>query len=69
MGITGCNYSETRYGHSHLELRVEIVVLGTGEKIMFVQRAREALATMGMQVDVQDTVYTHLYLLIVEKCG
>jgi uncharacterized protein len=56
VGITGCNYSETRYVHSHLELRVEIVVLGTGEKIMFVQRAREALAKMGMQVDVQDTV-------------
>lgn len=35
---------------------VEIVVLGTGEKIMFVQRAREALAKMGMQLDIQDTV-------------
>ena len=35
---------------------VEILVLGTGDKIMFVQRVREALAKMGMQVDVQDTV-------------
>jgi uncharacterized protein len=37
-------------------MRVEILVLGTGDRIMFVQRAREALAKMGMQVDVQDTV-------------
>ena len=35
---------------------VEILVLGTGDKIMLVQRVREALAKMGMQVDVQDTV-------------
>ena len=35
---------------------VEILVLGTGDRIMFVQRVREALAKMGIQVDVQDTV-------------
>jgi hypothetical protein len=40
----------------HTELMIEIVVLGTGGKIMFVQRAREALAKMGMQLDIQDTV-------------
>ena len=34
----------------------EIVVLGTGDRIVFVKRVREALAKMGIQVDVQDTV-------------
>jgi hypothetical protein len=36
--------------------RLEIVILGTGDRIMFVQRAKEALAKMGIQLEVQDTV-------------
>ena len=40
----------------------EILVLGTGDRIMFVQRVRETLAKMGIQVDVQDTVLTGLGL-------
>ena len=35
---------------------VDILVLGTGDNIMFVPRVREILAKMGVQVDVQDTV-------------
>jgi uncharacterized protein len=34
----------------------EFLVLGTGDRIVFVQRVREVLAKMGIQVDVQDTV-------------
>jgi len=37
-------------------LMLEIVVLGTGDRIMSVRRVRETLAKLGMQVDVQDTV-------------
>jgi len=47
----------------------EILVLGTGNRIMYVQRAKEALAKMGIQVDVQDTVCIDLVcVLILEKC-
>jgi antitoxin component of RelBE/YafQ-DinJ toxin-antitoxin module len=46
---------------------IEIVVLGTGENIMFVQRAREALAKMGMQLDIQDTVRFIMTELIFRK--
>ena len=35
---------------------LEILVFGTGDKILFVQRAREALEKFGIQVDIQDTV-------------
>lgn len=34
-------------------------MLGTGDRIMFVQRVREALVKMGIQVDVQDTVFSY----------
>ena len=44
-------------------------MLGTGDRIMFVQRVREALAKMGIQVDVQDTVQLKMRcVLMVEKC-
>jgi len=33
-----------------------MLVLGTGEKMMAVQRARETLGKMGIQLDLQDTV-------------
>jgi uncharacterized protein len=57
VGDFRCHYSETGYFVQFSKLmHVEILVLGTGDSIMFVQRAREALAKMGMQVDVQDTV-------------
>lgn len=36
--------------------QLEMVVLGTGDRIMSVQRAREVLAKMGIQLEIQDTV-------------
>jgi hypothetical protein len=50
---------------------IEILVLGTGDRIMLVKRAREVLEKLGIQVDVQDTVQ-FLFpwrKLILEKCG
>ena len=56
MGDFRRDYTKTRYLRRYDRIDIEILVLGTGDKIMFVQRVREALAKMGMQVDVQDTV-------------
>ena len=36
-------------------------MLGTGDRILFMQQAREALAKLGIQVDIQDTVVPFLY--------
>jgi hypothetical protein len=44
----------------------ELLVLGTGDNILFVQRAREALGKMGIQLDIQSTVLilgSSMYLL------
>jgi len=44
----------------------ELLVLGTGDNILFVQRAREALGKMGIQLDIQSTVLilgSSIYLL------
>jgi hypothetical protein len=42
---------------THLEsVDIEILILGTGDRVMLVQKTRETLAKMGIQVDVQDTV-------------
>lgn len=43
-------------------------MLGTGDRILFMQRAREALEKLGIQVDVQDTVLPSGTLLTEEKC-
>jgi hypothetical protein len=47
---------------------IEILVLGTGDRILFMQRAREALEKLGIQVDIQDTVLPSGTLLMEEKC-
>ena len=49
------------------EIDVEFVILGTGDKILFIERVRETLAKMGMQVDVQDTVFNQRILLTESK--
>ena len=46
---------------------VEILVLGTGDRIMLVKGARETLAKMGVQLDVQDTVCHPWMELTTEK--
>lgn len=33
-----------------------MLILGTGERMMFVLRARETLRKIGIQVELQDTV-------------
>ena len=58
MGNPRRDFPETWYDNfvDLFLLMAEIVVVGTGDRIVFVQRVREALAKMGIQVDVQDTV-------------
>jgi hypothetical protein len=44
--------------HPLNRLTAEILVLGTGDRIMLVKRVRETMAKMGIQIDVQDSVFT-----------